>query len=205
MLQANTAKKAAMSWQILWFLPHVAAIYVIVQFCTPWLAGWTRGRLLPLLQMPSKSSSGFEFLFSHLFVFSFVPAFLAGLVNARFKHKVAEFVWVVPTTILAYKLITFPAVTSVFQSPSSSAFHHYFGGGFLIPESRDWQDFWRIARSNPDMMRGMSQVSFTAPFYAGLAYSAAAWVSLRTGANRKVIERVKEWEKQKFGHRDSLG
>jgi hypothetical protein len=200
--QQTPSRKTAAGSQILWFFPHVAAVYLIVHFCTPWLAAWTRGTLLPLLQMPSNSSSGFEFFFSHLFVFSFVPAFLAGLVNARFKHTVAEFVWVVPTAILAYKLITFPAVASVFQSPSSSAFHQYFGGGFLIAEYRDWDDFWRIVRSNPDMMRGMAQVSFTAPFYAGVGYSVAAWISLHTQVHEKVIEKVEQWEERKFGNHD---
>ncbi len=102
---------------------------------------------MPLLQKPTSSSS-FEFLFSHIFAFSFVPAFAAGLVNARFKHKVAQFVWVVPTVILAYEFLTFPA-PSVFRSQFSAAFHQYFGGGFLIPEFRDWHDFWTIVGQTP--------------------------------------------------------
>jgi hypothetical protein len=197
-------RTGALGCQAIWFLPHLATIYLIVHFCTPWLAGWTRGWLLPLLHMTSSSSSGFEFLFSHLFVFSAFPAFVAGLVNARFRHKAAEFVWVVPTAVLAYKLITFPAATSVFQSSASPVLHQYFGGGFLIPEYRDWPDFWRIVASDPDVLRGLAQVTFTAPFYAGLAYSAAAWISLHTGVDRTVIEKVKEWEEQKFGNHDSL-
>jgi hypothetical protein len=120
--------------QLLWFLPHLAAVYIIVNSFTPWLAGWTRGKLLPLLQIPSTSSSQFEFLFTHLFAFSFIPAFLGGFTNVRFKHRAAEFVWVVPAVILAYKLATFSASTSVLASQSSSAFHQYFEGGFLIPE-----------------------------------------------------------------------
>ena len=88
--QARPAENAG-GWQVLWFLFHVAVVYAITTFCTTWLAGWTRGTLLPLLQRPTSSSS-FEFLFSHLLVFSFVPAFAVGLINARFKHTVAEFV-----------------------------------------------------------------------------------------------------------------
>lgn len=203
--QVQPARSSSVGRQTLWFLPHLTVVYVIVNFCTPQLAGWTRGRLLPFLHISSTSSSQFEFFFSHLLAFSFVPAFLTGLANARFKHKAAEFVWAVPTVILAYKLITFSTVTSVLRSQSSSAFHQYFGGGFLIPEYRDWQDFWRIARSNPDMIRGMAQHSFTAPFYAGVGYSVAAWISLRADLHRKVIERVSKWEEWKFGNRNSLG
>jgi hypothetical protein len=176
-----TARKGT-GTQILWLLVHLAAVYAIVNFVTPWLAGWARGRLLPLLHHPSSSGS-FEFFFSHVFAFSFIPAFLTGLANAKFRHKAAQFVWIVPAVILAYKFVTFPA-PSVFQSRFPAAFHQYFGGGFAIPEYRDWHEFWSIVRSNPDMTRGMAQVRYTAPVYAGVAYSVAAWLGRRTELSR---------------------
>jgi hypothetical protein len=129
---ARPVGNAAVGWQVIWFLLHVAAVYSIVNFGTAWLAGWTRGRMLPLLEIRTTSSSQFEFLFSHLLAFSFVPAFLAGLVNARFKHRVAQFVWLVPAAILAYKLATFPAPSVLQSHQLSAAFHQYFGGGFRI-------------------------------------------------------------------------
>jgi hypothetical protein len=86
------------------------------------------------LQHHRTSSSRFEFFFSHILAFSFIPAFAADLGNARFKHKVAEFVWVVPTMILTYKFLTFPAA-SVFQSQFSAAFHQYFWGRVLDSRS----------------------------------------------------------------------
>lgn len=179
----------SVGWQIVWFFLHVAVVYVIVNFGVAWLAGWTRARLFPFLQIRTTSSSQLEFLFSHLLIFSFIPAFLSGLVNARFKHKAAQFVWLVPTAMLAFKLATFPA-PSIFQSQMSAAFHQYFGSGFLIREFRDWHDFWSIAVSNPEMKRGMAQMTFTAPFYAGVGYSMAAWIGRRTDLHRKVTEKV---------------
>jgi len=167
---------AGVGWQIIWFVGHLAAVYVIVTFCSPSLAGLTRKLLPLLLQRPT--SSGFEFFFSHILVFSFVPAFLLSLVSDRCKHKVAQYVWLVPTVILAYKFATF-AAPSVLQSQFSASFHQYFGGGFLIPEFRNqnWRDFWSIVSSNPDMTRGLAQFWFTAPFYAGVGYSLAAWIA----------------------------
>jgi len=198
LLPREPASHIVGGWKILWFLLHLAAVYAIVEFCTPWLAGWTRGELMPLLQLPT-SSSRFEFLFSHIFAFSFIPAFLFGFSNARFKHKAAQFVWVVPTVTLAYKFATFPA-SSVLQSQFAAAFHQYFGSGFLIPEYRDWHEFWSIA-SSYDMTRGMVQLKFTAPFYAGVGYSLAAWISCRTDLNKKVAEKVTRWEESRFGPR----
>jgi len=180
-LQAASSRDTSDIWRVLWFPLHLAAVYAIVNLATPWLSGWTRARLLPFFGKPT-SSGGFEFLFSHLFAFSFIPAFLSGLINARFKHKAAQFVWLAPAAVLAYKFATFPA-SSVLQNHFSSAFHEYFGGGFLIPEFRDWHEFWSIAGSNSDVTRGMHQLKFTAPFYAGVGYSAAAWIGRHYSAD----------------------
>jgi hypothetical protein len=161
-------------------------------------AAWIYGTMLPLLQHPT-SSSRLEFFFSHMFAFSFNPAFAGGLGNARFKHKAAEFVWIVPTVILICKFLTFPA-SSVFQRQFSAALHQYFGGGFLIPGARDWHEFFSMAGSSYDMGRGMAQYQFTAPFYAGVGYSVAAWIGRRTELGGKVAVRVKQWEQSRFGH-----
>ena len=184
-------------WQLLWFLLHLAVVYALVKFFTPWLAGWTAGRFLPLLQHPT-SSGPVQFFFSHLFAFSFIPAFLCGLINARFKHKAAQFVWLVPAVILAYKFVTFPAA-SVFASQFSAAFHQYFEGGFLLSGSWASQDL-RLEMGSPDILRGLAQFQFTAPFYAGVGYSIAAWIGRRSELNRKIAEKVKRWEERRFGH-----
>lgn len=206
-VKVNEKLKPTINWQILWFLPHIITVYGLVNICTPWFAGWTQGTLLPLFQHRS-SCSHFEFFYSHLFIFSAIPAFVSGLVfNLKLKQRVAEFVWLVPTVVLLYKFYTFSDTSSVFQRQSSAplllAFHHYFSSDFLIAEYRDWADFWSIVRSNPDMLRGMDQFQFTAPFYAALAYSVAAWVSIRTEWHHVVIAKVKQWEEWKFGEREN--
>jgi hypothetical protein len=199
--QARINQKPKINWQILWFLPHMVVVYGLVNFCTPWLAGWTHGTLLPLVQRPS-SSSHFEFFYSHLLVFSVVPAFISGLLfNLKLRQRVAEFVWLIPTVVLLYKFYTFSDTSSVFERQSGPlllAFHHYFSSDFLIAEYRDWADFWSIVRSNPDMLRGMDQFQFTAPFYAGVAYSIAAWIALRTELHHVVIAKLRRWEEWKF-------
>jgi hypothetical protein len=191
--------RARRRWQTLfWFFAHLAAVYLTVKFWTPRLAGWTWGTLLPLLQLPTSLSS-FAFLFSHIFVFSFVPAFVAGLVMARFRPKAAQTVWLIPTVILAYKLVSYRAGISIL-SHSWPAFHHYFGGDFLIPEFYDWHQFWSMVGSSSDMTRGIAQLTFTAPFYAGVGYSLAAWICHRTRMDRILSEKVKKWEEWKFGN-----
>ena len=200
----DSSKSVVIGWQIVRFLLHLAVIYAIASSCTPWLAGWTRAFLLPHLKMPTDSSS-FQFLFSHIFEFSFVPALIAGSTNAGFKHKAAQYVWLVPAGVLAYEFVTYPTPPrSVLESaPSvfptfSAAFHQYFGGGFLIGEYRDWHDFLRLVSSNPDITRGMTQLKFTAPFYASVGYSLAAWIAPRFQVPQKLLERAKAWEQRGF-------
>lgn len=197
-LTSDASKTVTVGWQLVRFLLHLVAVYAIAQYA-PRLAGWSRNFLLPLLQMPASSSS-LEFLFSHLFAFSFIPALFVGLTNTRFKHKAAQYVWLVPAIVLAYKFATFPTpIRSVLDNatPSfpnfSGAFHEYFGGGFMIGEYRDWSDFWRIVSDNPDMMRGFTQVRVTAPFYAGIGYCLAAWVALRFDVQQKFVEWLRAW------------
>jgi hypothetical protein len=187
------------AWKFVWFVAHLAVVYLVVNWVTSWLAGWFQGFLLPALVWP-KSESQFQFLFSHVFAFSFVPAFLISLANVRFKQNVVAYVWLVPTMILSYKLLTF-TTPSVLQNHASSAFHQYFGGGFSIPEYRNWQEFWSITASSADMERGLAQMRFTAPFYAGLAYSIGGLIGARIDLRQKVATKVGEWEDAKFGPR----
>jgi hypothetical protein len=187
-------------WQPVRFLLHLSAVYAIAKYGVPWLSAWTRGTLLPFLQRPTSSSS-FEFLFSHIVALSLIPALIAGLANARFKHKVAWFVWLVPAAILTYMFLTFPT-PSVFQSQLAAAWHEYFGGGFSIADFRgSAREFVMFVGSNPDIRRGLAQLNITAPFYAGFGYSLAAWIGQRASLADKLGEKVKSWEDSRFGDR----
>lgn len=175
------------------FALHQAAVYALTTFCIGWFASWVWA-VLPFFSY-ARSGSSLQFFYSHLLIFSTVPAFLTGLLNARFRHRVAQFVWVLPATLLAYKLITFPEKASVFQKEGWPALHYYFGGGFLIGEWHSWRELFNIMLSgNPDIKRGSAQVRFTAPFYAGLAYSLATLLGLRARRIGTLLQAVRERE-----------
>jgi hypothetical protein len=158
---------------ILWLALHFAVVYLLVNLCTPWLAGWTQGRLLPWLRCPTEMSS-FQFLFSHLLLFSILPAFTAALLNLKIRDKTAQLAWTLPAAILAYRLVTFPS-SVLHQHPS--ALYYFFASNFAIPEFKNWVDLQNLL-SNPDMKRGMAQLKYTAPFYAGVAYSLGAKLAI---------------------------
>jgi hypothetical protein len=176
------------------FVLHLSAVYLTALFCSAWLAGSFHHWVLPLVD-PGNDTSTFQFLFSHLLVFTFIPAFAVGLINAKYRRKIALFVWIVPAIILTYKFSTFP--TSLFQNRFDAAFHYYFGAGFFIGEFHNYQDLFTIVGQNADAVRGIDQLHITGPFYAGVGYSVAAWVGLRTDLNRKISETVHRWKERR--------
>lgn len=188
-------------WRCIRFAIHLAIVYAVVQFATPGLAGWTYHSLLPIFHVRTSSSSGFEFLFSNLAIFALAPAFLAGLLTFRFRDKSTAFVWVIPAAVLAYKIATY-LPPSLLEAGRLPGLHYYLGNDFVISEFRSWREFWDIVESNPEMTRGMAQFRFTAPFYAGIGYSFATWICLRTSMDQKLIASLQRFEEERFGSRD---
>lgn len=108
-----------------------------------WLAGRVYDVVLPFVQQHQPAASRFQFVFSHLFAFSFFPALAVGFMYSEwFRHRVALLVWIVPLVILAYKFATFPS--SLFQNHFAVAFHEYFAGGFMIPEFHRYRELFEL-------------------------------------------------------------
>jgi hypothetical protein len=169
-----TAPSHPVIWNALGFALHLAVVYLIAEFCVAWLGGFVLGRLLPFLGTPSRDSS-FGFLFSHLLILSSVCGFVGGLVIANYRHRIARYVWIVPVAILTYKFVTFPS--TLFENHFVAAFHHYFEGGFQIPEFHSYRDLFRTF--NSDTARGLDQLQTAAPAYVAITYGLATWIGMR--------------------------
>jgi hypothetical protein len=122
----------------------------------------------------------------HFELVAIVPALAIGYISAmRFpraivgkyvgdgrSHAVAVWVWIVPVLILAYKMALHYANSSVlYPSSISSAVKYFFDIQQVVPTV-----------ANPlagDASRALAQLTVTAPFYAGVAYSLGALVSKR--------------------------
>jgi len=168
---------------VLQFLLHLAIIYLVAKFVVAWIAGIIYNVLLPNVGMPS-SDSRFGFGFNHLLLCSVLCGFLSGVLLARYDHGAARFVWIVPAGILAYKFATFPS--GLFEDHFAVAFHHYFAGGFLIPEFRSYREMFQ--GWNSELARGIDQLLFAAPVYVGIAYGAAGWICARLGIRPPGLE-----------------
>jgi hypothetical protein len=177
-LQQTTNRPAGPVRQIVRFALHLAAVYFISYYGTMWFAAAMWNTVLPVLQRHPPTVGAFQFTYSHVFIWSFVPCILIGFLYSQwFRHRVALLVWLVPLAVLAFKFFTFR--TSVFESRWAGAFHEYFAGGFVIPEFHSYEEMFQIARSNPDMLRGLEQIRFTGRFYGAVGYALGALLAFR--------------------------
>ena len=174
--QTDVSRRKSFGRTIFQFLLHLAVVYLLAQFAVMWLAAQVHNVILPLLRLPS-SEGRFEFAFNHLLLFSLLCGLFSGVIAATENHRPAHFVWIVPAIVLVYKFTTYPA--SVFENHTAVAFHHYLGGGFLIPEFHSYQEMF--AGWNSDYARGLDQTRFTAPLYVSIAYACASLVGARLG------------------------
>ena len=174
---SDAPEHASVTRQCLRYGLHLSAVYVIVYTTTLWLAGRVHDTVLTLIQQRPPADSSFQFAFSHLLFFSVVPALIVGFAYAQwYAHRVALFVWIVPLVILVYQFLTFP--TTAFENHFAVAFREYFGGGFVIGEFHSYRELFTLPAS-ADMRRGMQQLDFTAPVYAGIGYSLGTWLGMR--------------------------
>lgn len=107
----------------------------------------------------------FEFLFSHIRALSFIPAFLSS--NQRSIQAQGRAICLAGPRRGSHVQVCDLPCTLSFEGQFPAAFHQYFGGGFVVPEFRNWNELFSIAGSNSDMTQGMAQLRFNAPFYAG--------------------------------------
>jgi len=171
---------------------HLFLLYSVVSFACRTLPDWMTSHTLAVIFHAAVGTDPFGLLFSHLLAFSAIPAFLAGVViNAKLMHGVARFTWIAPTAlfVLAF-LFKAPGIypTMLWQSDFGLALHHFFGAIPLegLAGARgnfaNWIGFFQA----------YSQLRFTAPLYAGIAYSvgAALGMSAWCRALQRLLEKL---------------
>ncbi len=161
------------------FALHTTAATVCGIFFGPWLFSRWFVWILPLFG--GSGASRADYWLQHLELVSILPALVLGVVIARYFEKFAAWAWVVPTIILAYKLLTFAGATaSVLVSADSwSRFSYYFVIQQHMPI------FSQKFGLSGDPVRVAEQIDVTVPFYSGIAYSVGA-----LSTKYKAIERV---------------
>jgi hypothetical protein len=128
---------------------HLAAVYAIARICTPWLIELTHNMILPLLTGRAARISP-QFLYSHLFTFSFVPGLIAGFLNAKlFNHGIVRYVWVIPVVLLFVTFVFFgPGMypTMILESNFKEAVHFFLADTLI---SRNTALILNYSRTGP--------------------------------------------------------
>ena len=147
-----------------------------------WLVFHWFGWVAPILQI-STSIPATDWYLQHFELATILPALLVGYINvARFfpatvrsylhegqSGSIAAWAWSVPTVVLIYRMLMYHPPSSVLLGTSVTAIEYFFDIQKVMP-----------TLANPlasDPVRVLAQMSITAPFYAGVAYSLGALAS----------------------------
>jgi len=129
--------------------------------------------------MSTRTPTGDDYL-QHFEMASIVPALVVGYVLSRHLGRLAACAWILPTVVLAYKLVTFTEPYVSILAPHSSTRFSYF---FVIQRS---MPTLTPGFGGVDPVRVAQQMTVVAPFYAGLAYSIGA-LAARHNVSKKFL------------------
>jgi len=146
-------------------LLHTLAVYVCALLLSPQVVSFWFRWVAPRLQINSNTTY-YAWLWQHLLLVSVVPALIVGYLTVRRPNSMATWAWAVPALVLAYKMLTYHASGSVLHENQVSLFQYFFGVIQQAPDS-----------FMGDPFRPLTQFNVTAPFCAGVAYSAGALLS----------------------------
>lgn len=154
----------------------------VIRYCVHWLIvyqivdetlnlsdRWHRH--LVRAHSPGTPQDGLQFFMGHFLLLSIVPGFLAGLLlNAKFRHSAARFVWIPPALIFTAMLVLTPAL-----------WDHDIAGGVREFSKRYLQGVQWNAPGNefgPAWYIAYQHIRVTMPLLAGIAYSVGASVGM---------------------------
>jgi hypothetical protein len=178
------------------FMLHAYVAYTCAIHLSAWLVFHWFGWVMPILHV-STSTPATDWYLQHFEVMTILPALVVGYLNvAHFlpnsirtflhegRHSIATWVWIFPTLVLLYRMLEYHA-------PSSSVLY-----GSAMTKVRYFFDIVKVMPTQQtflasDPFRVWAQMSVTAPFYAGVAYSVGALAS-----KYEMLAKIFTFEKQ---------
>lgn len=174
-------------WRVpLRYLFHLLIVYLLVRGTIFSVSETAYKADLWINKSHFKTAGFFQFFFSHLPILVIIPAFLAGLmINARFRHKVASYTWILPAAILAVAFLFGPGMypTMLWDSDFSASFRHFFGSEFQFEARGGGNRIFPLS----DWLRAYDQLLFSMPAYTAIAYSLGASLGM-SGLTKRLQE-----------------
>lgn len=164
------------------FILHTYVAYSCGLHLSPQLVFHWFDWIAPVLQI-SISMPATDWYLQHLELATILPALVVGYINvARFlpttvrsylhegrSASIAAWAWTIPTIRLLFRMLMYHAPSSVLFGTSVTAIGYFFDVQKVMPT------FANPLGSDP--IRVLAQLSITAPFYSGVAYSLGALTS----------------------------
>lgn len=164
------------------FILHTFIVYACAAYLSQWLVFHWFGWVAPIVHI-STNIPPVDWYLRHFELMTILPALMMGYVDATRllppntiraylpdrQHSIASWAWVLPTSVLLYRMLRYHAPASVLYGSSMTALKYFFDIQKVMPT------FQNPLASDP--IRVWAQFSVTAPFYAGVAYSVAASAS----------------------------
>jgi hypothetical protein len=161
---------------------HTVIVYESAIHLSPWSVYHWFGWVAPALQTPIDMPAT-DWYLQHLEIVTITPALILGYFNVtrffpptirsyireRPSVSVAVWAWAVPTAVLGYKMLLYHAPSSVLYHSSMSAIKYFFDIQKVMPTASDFR--------GSDPIQVLAQMTVTAPFYAGVAYTLGALAS----------------------------
>lgn len=179
----DTARSRSLFGCAVAFSIHTAIVYGCAIRLSPWLVyhwfGWFAPMLHVSINVPAGDWPPGDWYLQHLELATVVPALIVGYINVTRllpasvgvvrSASVATWAWAIPAAVLSYKMLLYHAPSSVLFSSSPTAIAYFFEIQKRMPT--------RTNLFASDVIRVLAQMTITAPFYAGVAYSLGALAS----------------------------
>lgn len=174
-------KNSALGYVVAFTL-HTCVAYTCAMHLSAWLVFHWFGWIMPILPV-SSSVPATDWYLQHLEVMTILPAIVVGYFNVaqilpdaarklmhEDHHPIATWAWILPTLVLVYRMLGYHAPSSsVLYGTSMTVVKYFFNIGKVMPTQQTFL--------YSDPIRIWTQMSVTAPFYGGVAYSLGALAS----------------------------
>jgi hypothetical protein len=169
-------------WKIAGLTVHTFLVYAIAVRLGPSLAKVRCLLVLPALGFHDSIPSR-DWHLQHLELLTIVPGLIGGYINllryipvivaGQIKesrhHPAAFWAWIVPTCMLLVEIVQHRPPSSVLYASPHSQFRYFFEIQQHIPT---WNEIAHGTTIDP--RRILLQITVTAPFYSGIAYTSGA-------------------------------
>jgi len=179
----NAARSRSVFGYAVAFFLHTAVVYGCAIRLSPWLVyhwfGWVAPILHVSVNVPAGDWPPGDWYLQHLELATIVPALIVGYINvtrllpssfgvAR-SASVAIWAGVIPAVVLICKMMLYEGHSSVLYSSPTAAIAYFLDIQKRMPT--------RTNLFASDAVRVVAQMTVTAPFYSGVAYSLGALAS----------------------------